>query len=78
MSANFHQNKLRNQLRTALCAGDLPLGELWLGYFSLGGNLDEFAIDSYIHGFGDLPEEDLSLLGEACSQFFGGPPYRDG
>lgn len=53
-------------LRTALDSKQLNLWNVWLAYFSLGGNADSFYLDAYIHELISVPSVDRLLLEQAC------------
>jgi hypothetical protein len=42
--------------------------ELWLYYFSIGGDVDEWEVDAYLHGLLPLPVMDRELLAFAVAE----------
>lgn len=51
-------------VRTVEAMGRLGLttGELWLYYFSMGGNVAEYEVTAYLHGLYRFPALDRDLL----------------
>jgi hypothetical protein len=49
------QHSLNARFRRALEAADLTVDELWLRYFSMGGEAGRFEIDAYLNGAIALP-----------------------
>ena len=50
------------------------LTRLWTYYWGIGGDLDEIALDAYLHGLGDLPPGQISLLALAIREIPAGDP----
>ena len=48
--------------------GELTVHELWLRYFSLGGNQDEFHIDGYLQGVLPLDSLEQDILAVALNE----------
>jgi hypothetical protein len=49
------QHSLNARFQRALEAADLTVDELWLRYFSMGGEAGRFEIDAYLNGAIALP-----------------------
>lgn len=49
------QNSLNVRFQRALEAADLTVDELWLRYFSMGGEAGRFELDAYLNGAIALP-----------------------
>lgn len=47
---------------------DLRIEELWLRYFSIGGNTGQFEIEAYIHGAMALPALQRDILAHALNE----------
>ena len=47
---------------------DLLIEELWLRYFSMGGNTGQFEIEAYIHGAIALPALQRDILAHALNE----------
>jgi hypothetical protein len=60
-----HQSRL---LCEALTGADLRTGELWLRYFGIGGLVDEYEVDAYIHSALSLPPLERDLLAQAANE----------
>jgi hypothetical protein len=64
----------RRQLRDALKAADLTSGELWLNYFSIGGNVGEYEVEAYLQGLLSLPPVQRDLLAMAANELIEAVP----
>jgi hypothetical protein len=72
----------RRQLRAALQAVDLTVGELWLNYFSIGGAAGEYEVEAYLQGLLSLPMMQRDLLAMAANELIDAvtrlrAPYAD-
>jgi hypothetical protein len=47
---------------------DLTAGDLWLHYYSVGGNLTLFEIDAYLHGLYALPQGERNTVALALNE----------
>ena len=45
----------------------MSLDEIWLSYFSVGGNAGPFELEAFIYGVDDLGQIDLMLLERALT-----------
>ena len=52
----------------ALRHAELPLEQLWLRFFGLGGAAGLLDIDAYLHGIGKLPVLDRDVLSQAVNE----------
>jgi len=56
------------RLREAFQAADLSVDDLWLRYFSLGGDADRFELDAYLNGAITLPVLQHDILAHAINE----------
>lgn len=56
------KNQQQESVRVAFMLADEGVDDAWLDYFGVGGNLDEWAVDAYLHGLLPLPTHDSNLL----------------
>ncbi|MHA7174828.1 hypothetical protein ACX80B_17365 [Arthrobacter monumenti] len=63
-------NQQTQQRSTSLAANDADLTpeDLWLKYFSVGGDLGELELDAYLHGLYPLPAADRDLIALALNE----------
>ncbi|WNG92864.1 hypothetical protein [Mycobacterium sp. ITM-2016-00318] len=59
---------LRQRFNQAFEAADLTLDELWMRYFSLGGNAGHFELDAYLNGAIALPPLQHDILAQAINE----------
>ena len=45
-------------------------GELWLYYLSMGGSMDEFEVNAYLHGMMELPAIDRDMLSQSINEMY--------
>lgn len=70
-------------LHANLQAYGIRIGDLWLRYFSIGGNAGEYEIDAYIHGSYPLPRLERDFIAHAANELIDElpslprPPYSD-
>ena len=64
----------RRQLRAALQAMDITIGELWLNYFSIGGAVGEYEVEAYLQGLLSLPGVQRDLLAMAANELIDAVP----
>ncbi|WP_442543329.1 hypothetical protein ACSBOX_16020 [Arthrobacter sp. KN11-1C] len=48
--------------------GNTGLAGVWTYFFGLGGDVDEVAIDAYLHELGELPPSQMNLLALAMQE----------
>lgn len=83
MSQTWLQEEQRRLTLRAVLTSGLRLQEVWLRYFSLTGNADEYTMDAYLHGLIVLPLMDCDILAIAVNELIdelpAAPraPYRD-
>ncbi|UGT61598.1 PP2C family protein-serine/threonine phosphatase [Nocardia asteroides] len=58
----------RHSLVQALKGAKLSSEDLWLGYFSLGGDAGYLEVDAYAHGLGELPALDRDMLAHVVNE----------
>lgn len=68
MGFDHNEPDQRRQLRAALKAVGLTPGELWLNYFSIGGNVGEYEVEAYLQGLLSLPPVQRDLLAMAANE----------
>lgn len=68
MTLGRDEDEQRRRLRAVLDDVDLSVPELWLRYFSLGGNAGQFEVEAYIHGATALPAVQRDLLAQALNE----------
>lgn len=64
----------RSQLKDALSAADISVGELWLRYFSMSGSAGEYEVHAYVQGLISLPVTQRDLLALACNEIINETP----
>jgi hypothetical protein len=69
-----HEPEQRSQLKQALDAADITVGELWLRYFSMTGSVGEYEVQAYLQGLISLPVIQRDLLAMACNEIIGEKP----
>lgn len=68
----------------AMVRANISPGELWIHYFSMGGGVDEYEVNAYLHGLIDLPEHERDCISQAVNELFDdlcrqrGAPYSSG
>lgn len=72
------------RLRTleAIHQGGLHMEDVWIHYFSIGGDVDEFQLDGYLHGVISLRTSDRNLISHAVNELISDlprpvAPYND-
>lgn len=48
----------------------LSLGELWIAYMRLGGNLPPYVINAYFQGGPEISDHDYDILAHALNEHF--------
>ncbi|MBP1134588.1 hypothetical protein JOE31_000820 [Arthrobacter sp. PvP023] len=74
MGFDHNEPDQRRQLRAALKAVGLTPGELWLNYFSIGGNVGEYEVEAYLQGLLSLPPVQRDLLAMAANELIEAVP----
>lgn len=75
MGAHMSQHQ---QHSTWLAAheADLSAYDIWFHYYSIGGNLDVFEVDAYLHGVCPLPIEERNTIALALNELIDDLPQR--
>jgi hypothetical protein len=58
----------RSSLSRAFHQAQLPVSQLWLRYFALGGDADPLDVEAYLHGLSELPALQRDLLAHAVNE----------
>ena len=58
-------------LRSAIERAQLGLPEVWVHYFSIGGDAGEFEVDAYLHHAFTLPRVQRDMLAHAVNELVG-------
>ncbi|MHA7279866.1 hypothetical protein ACX80I_15870 [Arthrobacter sp. MDT3-44] len=58
----------------AMQAAGLTVQELWIHYFALSGDADEFDLDAYLHGVAPLQQLDRDLVSHAVNELIAQTP----
>ncbi|WP_247826775.1 hypothetical protein [Arthrobacter antioxidans] len=66
----------QHSAQLAATAAGLTAQELWLHYFSVGGNLRAFELDAYLHGAHPLPAGERNLVAHALNEMIDALPPR--
>jgi hypothetical protein len=61
-------HELSQRFHDAVEACDLTVSELWLRYFSLGGDAGEMEVDAYINGAIAMPALQHDVLAHAINE----------
>ena len=57
----------RSRARDLVATSEMSLDEIWLSYFSVGGNAGPFELEAFIYGVDVLGQIDLMLLERALT-----------
>ncbi|MHA7209805.1 hypothetical protein [Arthrobacter sp. MDT1-65] len=60
----------------AASAADLTANDVWLYYFSIGGTLEAFELDAYLHGAYPLPQGERNMIALAVNELIDDLPRR--
>ncbi|MDQ0210904.1 hypothetical protein [Arthrobacter bambusae] len=82
MGFDPHEPQQQRMLAAALKSARVSVGELWLKYFSLGGEVGEYEVEAYLQGLLSLPVLQRDLLAMAANELIdkfpqGHAPYSD-
>ncbi len=66
----------RRQLREALAQARIGVPELWMRYFSIGGEAGEYEVDAYLSGSLSLPPLQRDILAHAANELIDDLPPR--
>jgi hypothetical protein len=48
----------------------LSVGEVWIHYLGMGGNIDEYEVNAYLYGLTQLPELDRDMISQAVNELY--------
>lgn len=68
MALGGEESEQRRQFAEALRHADVGIEELWLRYFTLGGQAGQFEVEAYIHGAMALPALQRDILAHALNE----------
>lgn len=68
MALGDEESEQRRRFADSLRHADVSLEELWLRYFTLGGQAGQFEIEAYIHGAMALPPLQRDVLAHALNE----------
>jgi hypothetical protein len=68
MDDNTAGRQQAHLVRQALAAAGIDLGQLWMRYFSIGGDAGELEIDAFLHHSLTLPALQRDLLAHATNE----------
>ena len=82
MGFDQHEPQQQRMLAAAMKSAQINVGELWLKYFSLGGEVGEYEVEAYLQGLLSLPVLQRDLLAMAANELIdtsphGRAPYPD-
>ncbi|GAA5199842.1 hypothetical protein GCM10023346_40580 [Arthrobacter gyeryongensis] len=82
MGFDQHEPQQQRMLAAAMKSAQINVGELWLKYFSLGGEVGEYEVEAYLQGLLSLPVLQRDLLAMAANELIdtfpqGRAPYSD-
>lgn len=61
-------SEFSKRFRAAFDAADVSVDDLWLRYFSLGGDVGRFEMDAYLNGAITLPPLQHDMLAHAINE----------
>jgi len=61
-------------LRRAMLQADLQLDDLWMHYFSIGGEAGPLEVEAYLHHALGLPRLQRDMLAHALNELYDGNP----
>jgi hypothetical protein len=70
-----HEPRQRRMLAAAMTSAGIEVGELWLKYFSLGGDAGEYEVEAYVRGLLSLPVLERDLLAMAANELHTQTPH---
>ncbi|PRC45917.1 hypothetical protein C6A85_92745, partial [Mycobacterium sp. ITM-2017-0098] len=62
------QGDLNQRFHQAFEAADISVDDLWLRYFSLGGDAGRFELDAYLNGAIALPPSQHDVVAHAINE----------
>jgi hypothetical protein len=76
MSAFPHAEEQRALINAAITESGFSVGEVWLHYFSLSGEVDEYEVEAYLVGLMPMPALECDLLALAVNELIDDLPPR--
>jgi len=68
MTLGDEESEQRRRFAESLRHADVSIEELWLRYFTLGGQAGQFEVEAYIHGAMALPALQRDVLAHALNE----------
>jgi hypothetical protein len=68
MALGDEESEQRRRFAESLRHADVSIEELWLRYFTLGGQAGQFEVEAYIHGAMALPPLQRDVLAHALNE----------
>ena len=68
MALGDEESEQRRRFAASLQHADVSIEELWLRYFTLGGQAGQFEAEAYIHGAMALPALQRDILAHALNE----------
>jgi hypothetical protein len=68
MALGDEESEQRRRFAESLRHADVSIEELWLRYFTLGGQAGQFEVEAYIHGAMALPSLQRDVLAHALNE----------
>jgi hypothetical protein len=68
MALGGEESEQRRRFEESLRHADVGMEELWLRYFTLGGQAGQFEVEAYIHGAIALPALQRDILAHALNE----------
>ncbi|MEY9777095.1 hypothetical protein [Arthrobacter sp. MW3 TE3886] len=68
MALSNEESEQRRGITAALSHTGLNVDELWLKYFTLGGQAGELEVEAYLHGAMSLPDLQRDILAHAVNE----------
>ena len=68
MALSNEESEQRRGIAASLPYTGLSLDELWLKYFTLGGQAGELEVEAYLHGAMSLPDLQRDILAHAVNE----------
>lgn len=71
-----HAEEQRSLIDAAVVESGLSVGDVWLRYFSLSGDVDEYEVEAYLTGIMPLPPLECDLIALAVNELIDDLPPR--
>ncbi|MDQ0735725.1 hypothetical protein [Arthrobacter agilis] len=71
-----YSEEQRALINAAVVESGFSAGEVWLHYFSMSGEVDEYEVEAYLVGLMPMPALDCDLLALAVNELIDGLPPR--